>query len=32
MEFNALYEFNKNKGKEFIPLSAFSKVYREADQ
>ena len=31
MEFNALYEFNKNKGKEFIPLSAFSKVYREAD-
>lgn len=31
MEYNALLEFNKNKGKEFIPLSAFSKVYREAD-
>jgi hypothetical protein len=31
MEFNALHEFNKNKGKEFIPLSAFSKVYHEAD-
>lgn len=31
MEYNAFYEFNKIKSKEFIPLSAFSKVYREAD-
>jgi hypothetical protein len=32
MEYNAFHEFNKIKNKEFIPLSAFSKVYREADQ
>ena len=32
MEFNAVLEFNKVKGKEFIPLNAFSKVYKEADQ
>jgi hypothetical protein len=32
MEFNALHEFNKIKNKDFIPLTAFSKVYREADQ
>ena len=32
MEFNAVLEFNKVKSKEFIPLTAFSKVYREADQ
>ena len=27
-----MLEFNKVRNKEFIPLSAFSKVYREADQ
>lgn len=31
MEFNALSEFNKVKGKEFITFAGFSKVYREAD-
>lgn len=30
MEYTALYEFNKVKAKEFIPFTAFSKVYREA--
>lgn len=32
MDFAALNEFNKIKGKDFMPFSAFSKVYREADQ
>lgn len=32
MEFAAVNEFNKVKGKEFMPFSAFTKVYQEADQ
>ena len=31
MEFAAINEFNKVRGKEFIPLEKFQKVYREAD-
>ena len=32
MDFAALHEFNKIKGKDFLPFSAFSKVFREANQ
>lgn len=32
MEYTALYEFAKVRGKEFIPFQAFSSVYRIADQ
>ena len=32
MEFLSLYEFNRIKGKEFIPYPSFSKVYNEANQ
>lgn len=32
MNFAALNEFNKIKGKDFLPFSAFTKVYREANQ
>jgi hypothetical protein len=32
MEFAAVNEFNKIKGKDFMPFSAFTKVYQEADQ
>ena len=31
MEYTALYEFAKVRGKEFIPFQAFSQVYRIAD-
>ena len=32
MEFLALTEFNKYKGKDFIKYEAFDKCYQEADQ
>lgn len=32
MEFLALHEFNKVRGKEFIAFQSFSKVYHEANQ
>lgn len=32
MEYHAVVEFNKIKGKEFMPFDKFSKVYQEADQ
>lgn len=32
MNFAALNEFNRIKNKEFLPFSAFTKVYREANQ
>lgn len=32
MQFAAVNEFNKVKGKPFMPFTAFSKVYHEADQ
>lgn len=32
MQFAAVNEFNKVKGKPFMPFSAFSKVYHDADQ
>lgn len=32
MEFNALSEFNRLRGKDFITYAGFDKVYTEADQ
>ena len=32
MDYNSLSEFNRTKGKEFLPFSSYSKHYRDAKQ
>jgi len=32
MDYNSLSEFNRTKGKEFLPFSSYSKHYRAAKQ
>jgi hypothetical protein len=32
MEYNSLSEFNRTKGKEFLPFTSYSKHYKDAKQ